>query len=365
MDTKKPTTKTKGKYKQVLTPIEKELLECARRGQPVLLYGKDTIGREDLIRKVHINNGGIDASWEHVEGGGQFKSEKDMVNEVQKTIQDHIKEYELLLIQNNWKTTSRTWIHVDCDVLNGEGVYEKLTYGYSYSILLMKYYYSDSLDAQDFLKGGSWFNWYPYVMRSGLLFINNLNCKLGDEEDTYYYKKLAIVIEKRKKNDPASGNWLVAYTYNPNDIPDQFRNQFVNISLDSEVKKIRKVKKEKIVSFDDVKLEISADNTGHALDEAFVSVNKGKREKLDLDSRFIEGLHSLAEAVKENKPDGWVFNKDLDRICNEGSNKAKYEIKEAFKKIIGKRAKGIISIKQRVAKKLNIPKKNIKFKRIS
>ncbi len=362
MDTKKPTTKTKGKYKQVLTPIEKELLECARRGQPVLLYGKDTIGREDLIRKVHINNGGIDASWEHVEGGGQFKSEKDMVNEVQKTIQDHIKEYELLLIQNNWKTTSRTWIHVDCDVLNGEGVYEKLTYGYSYSILLMKYYYSDSLDAQDFLKGGSWFNWYPYVMRSGLLFINNLNCKLGDEEDTYYYKKLAIVIEKRKKNDPASGNWLVAYTYNPNDIPDQFRNQFVNISLDSEVKKIRKVKKD---TFDDVKLEISVDSTDTPLFDAIVSANGVNKEKLPLESRYLEPLHLLAKTVKDDKNDGRVYNKDLDRTCNEGSNKAKYEIIKAFKKKIGKRAKGIIETKHSMGKRLLIPKKNIKFKPIS
>jgi len=118
-------------------------------------------------------------------------------------------------------------------------------------------------------------------------------------------------------------------------------------------------------NFDDVKVKISADNLGQGLDEAFVTVNNGNEEKLVLDSRFIEGLHSLAAAVKGNTNHGWVFNKDLDRTCSDGATKLKYEIKNAFKKIIGKRAEVIISIKPGVAKKLNIPKKNISFKHIS
>ncbi len=176
---KQPKPKTPTKGKKGLSPLESELLKCAKNGQPVLLYGEDTIGREDLIRNVHIKNGGIDASWEHVGGGGQFKNEKDMVNEVRNTIADYMKDYKLSEIQKNWKTTSRTWIAVDCAVLNGEGAFEKLTVGYSYSTLLGKFNYSNSLDTADFPTRGSWFNWYPYVMRSGLLFINNLDCKPG------------------------------------------------------------------------------------------------------------------------------------------------------------------------------------------
>jgi hypothetical protein len=157
--------------------------------------------------------------------------------------------------------------------------------------------------------------------------------------------------------------------YSHVELHDWFKKEFEEIPLSPEPKAEvgQQGRKGKEVSFDDVKLKISADNLGHALDEAFVSVNNGKKEKLDLVSRFIEGLHSLAEAVKENKLDGWVFNKDLDKTCSDSPDKLKYEIIKAFGKItgIGKRAKGIISIKHGAAKKLNIPKKNISFKRIS
>ena len=47
-------------------------------------------------------------------------------------------------------------------------------------------------------------------------------------------KKLAIKIEKRRHRDSklASGNWLVAYTYDPSLFPQQFLEQFELISLD-------------------------------------------------------------------------------------------------------------------------------------
>ncbi len=49
-----------------LSTLEKGLLEYAKKGQPVLLYGKDTSrGRENLIKRIHLQNGGIDASWEY------------------------------------------------------------------------------------------------------------------------------------------------------------------------------------------------------------------------------------------------------------------------------------------------------------
>ncbi len=55
--------------KKKLSALEKELLGYAKIGQSVLLYGKDTSrGRVNLIKKIHLLNGGIDASWEYIEG---------------------------------------------------------------------------------------------------------------------------------------------------------------------------------------------------------------------------------------------------------------------------------------------------------
>lgn len=41
-----------------LTPIKERLLECAKKGQPVLLHGQDTIGREELFLQAYEASGG-------------------------------------------------------------------------------------------------------------------------------------------------------------------------------------------------------------------------------------------------------------------------------------------------------------------
>mgnify|MGYP005634411725 FL=1 len=53
---KKPTTKDK----HTLSPIETDLLAYCEDREPVLLYGKDDYVREDLIKKIHSLNDGID-----------------------------------------------------------------------------------------------------------------------------------------------------------------------------------------------------------------------------------------------------------------------------------------------------------------
>ncbi len=222
-------------------------------------------------------------------------------------------------------------------------------------------------------------NGYLFLCR-GLVFLDNLHCNSGDAEDSNHYRKIAKVIHDRKWGShtyddtgiPLQGgcteqtkfDWLVAYTSvdNPQDFPKYFRERFKLISLDK-AKKV-KAKGEKY-TFDDVKLEMSVDDTGVPLFDAIVSANGVNKEKLPLESRYLEPLHLLAKTVKDDKNDGRVYNKDLDRTCNEGSNKAKYEIIKAFKKKIGKRAKGIIETKHSMGKRLLIPKKNIKFKPIS
>jgi hypothetical protein len=110
---------------------------------------------------------------------------------------------------------------------------------------------------------------------------------------------------------------------------------------------------------------MTVDSKDSPLFDAIVSANEVDREKLKLEDRFLEPLYFLAKTVKEGKNNGWVYNKDLkNKYSKEGTNKIKYEIIKAFKKVIGTGAMDIITIKHGSAKKLMIPKKNIKFKSI-
>ena len=63
MTTKKSKPATED---QRLTFVEEKLLRCAKTKKPVLLYGKDAIGRKELVLKVDKENGGIDRKY--VEG---------------------------------------------------------------------------------------------------------------------------------------------------------------------------------------------------------------------------------------------------------------------------------------------------------
>ena len=109
---------------------------------------------------------------------------------------------------------------------------------------------------------------------------------------------------------------------------------------------------------------MSVDSRCRIIFDVIVSSKDVTNEKLPLEDRFLAPLYLLAKAVKNDKKDGWVLNKDLEKKClGDGADKAKHEIIKAFKKIIGKRADSIIGIKYGTAKKWMLPKKNIKFKR--
>ncbi len=372
---KHPTTKCKE-----LSSIGNKLLNHCEKCQSVFLYDKDNIGRKELIKDVHIANGGIDAETEIINDkkmpplANDAKELLGLLGILEKKDDKDFYRYE--------GSTKNTWNYIDCGIMSAKEVYIKLVLCSPDLIFDKKFFemykkadvgrmskvelielQKNSIDSliylNEYVYSGYLFNY------EGLLFADNLSCDPRNSEDNYYYSKLGEIIKYREiELTPTTFNWLVAYTHDLNDfrkVP-YFIERFEQIPLP----KIKEPKAEgKKVNFDDVKLEISVDNTDAPLFDAIVSANGVDREKLPLEPGYLEPLHLLAYNKKHNISDGWVFNKDLDRTCNKESIKAKYEIKKAFKKIIGKRAEGIISVRYSSAKKLNIPKKNIKFSPIS
>lgn len=226
---KKSTTKSKAKNKQTkpskstttnqkLSPIEKELLECAKQCQPVLLFGEDSIGRKDLIVKIHEMNGGIDKTAEkfYRVGNGEklFPYNKEKFEPLQK--KDEKITYCL-------SSTPETRQDIDCRSMSGEEVYKKLV--------------SSEIKQNDM---------YVYMGKvpkgllfayKGSIFLNNLKCKNDKDDD--YYSRLSKIIEEGKTKKYVENNttytWLVVYADKPNNFPNDFLEQFVPISLHGEV----------------------------------------------------------------------------------------------------------------------------------
>jgi hypothetical protein len=161
---------------------------------------------------------------------------------------------------------------------------------------------------------------------------------------------------------------LVIATLKPGEKISELPEPFVCLCERLDLSKLSKptnTEKKKTHNVDDVKLEISVNSMGMPVLDAIVSSKDVTNEKLSLEDRFLTPLYLLAKAVRDDDMEGWVPNKDLEKKClGDGVSKAKYEIIQSFKKIIKERASGIISTKGRFGRRLNIPKKNIKFKRI-
>ena len=87
---KKPTTKTKANKNKELSTLESKLLDFAKKGQPVLLHGRDDYGREGLIKKIHKLNGGIDACWEYVGDERNIKSMDDLEDKGKACLEEQI-----------------------------------------------------------------------------------------------------------------------------------------------------------------------------------------------------------------------------------------------------------------------------------
>ena len=288
---KKPTNKG-------LSTLEKELLEYAGKGQPVLLYGKDTsCERVNLIKRIHLLNGGIDASWEYPGYNGNSKSSVVIHDAMTKALKEQgTKEAKTFLLE--CKNTSKTWRRVDCNFETGKEVFHVLNNKFELfsdgfngrglleteeSIKIRKLYkqHMDSL-----AKG------YSFLFCRGLLFVDNLKCTRYDPEDHKWYLKLARSIESREK-DRDSGDWLVVYAYDTKTFPQYFLDQFETkrlVSLDGEDAVIKEKQLAKKV------LKKPYLHRGEHPDHTFYAVVKGEKkaiEKLSENTQAYTVLYTL------------------------------------------------------------------------
>ena len=226
------TNIAKGKHK--LSPIEKELLECCKNHQPVLLYGDDEIGRNNLLQNVH-------------------KSTELTVKRVNLAGFGSSKIYNLLAYQFQGDPREATP--------------------------------SDYLDEIIFPYGEGCF-----YCCTGLLFLDNLICN-----DEYYpiYHKLAAHIHE----GCTSYKWLVAYTDNPDCLPPYFKEQFKLVSIDGKNAtkrggKLRRgekkcfVDKNKLIRYMKQQLEYLKSDRGGGLSGGQLV----KKMQKDIDLRYKEVL---------------------------------------------------------------------------
>ena len=166
-------------------------------------------------------------------------------------------------------------------------------------------------------------------------------------------------------NDPSI---VVMNVRRTNGLPEDFRQQFeiIDLKTGSGKKEINQTTKNKNVkgakekdNFADVKLKMIVgwkSNYGNAHYEVSVTCNNALNDEFKLPFRFMSTLYLLVKGVKEGTP-----CVPINKLKNayRDPDEAKKEIKQAFTKVIGQRAKKIIKIETGIDKKLMIPKKNI------
>ncbi|UJS16901.1 MAG: hypothetical protein L3J17_13435 [Candidatus Jettenia sp.] len=180
-----------------LTPIEVKLLEAARSGQSVLLYGKDSIGRKELILKIHKQAICLDET-------KRLTYTKELLEKVDQG-----------LIENTISRKSKAY-YVNCGTMNGNEIYETIKNIYT-GILPSNVEISDAFTT----------NPLPELSLENLrklYFLDNTYCDSQTNQDFLNSAGIA------KSTD---GKWLVIYTYDIDKLPQYFREQFQEISLES------------------------------------------------------------------------------------------------------------------------------------
>ena len=266
---KKPTKKDK----HALSPIEKELLDCCEKRQPVLLYGKDTYRREELVKKIHSLNDGINREWVY-EGNKSTKrinsmrevlrrlgkdpladlkrkklykgKRKDIItNERIYKFKDNSKykytdkgyENEFNKYMLDCNDTPRTYKYDDWYHKSGQAVsddlskfeYKKIDIGGEFKYDLLEVgsnIWRNHPDRPFFKKQYERSDTKELLKYKGTLFIDKLRCKKKDSEDENGYVELALKIESIKKDPRSQRGWLVLYTRYRSTFPPEFIEQF-------------------------------------------------------------------------------------------------------------------------------------------
>ena len=266
---KKPTKKVK----HALSPIEKELLDCCEKRQPVLLHGKDDYDREKLVRKIHSLNDGINREWVY-EGNKSTKrinsmrevlrrlgkdpladlkrkklykgKRKDIItNERIYKFKDNSKykytdkgyENEFNKYMLDCNDTPRTYKYDDWYHKSGQAVsddlskfeYKKIDIGGEFKYDLLEVgsnIWRNHPDRPFFKKQYERSDTKELLKYKGTLFIDKLRCKKKDSEDENGYVELALKIESIKKDPRSQRGWLVLYTRYRSTFPPEFIEQF-------------------------------------------------------------------------------------------------------------------------------------------
>lgn len=219
--TNNSTQNSKDTPYQKLTPLEKDLSECARNHKFVLLYGKDTIGRKELVYKVHKMAIELNAqeTAQAIEDGKEMPEKSSPMGS--------------LLIRSFINRN-----YVDCGAMNIEGICEEINKGIT-NTLISPYDNPEPQIYDSYPKDYRLFLDSDYLMC--VRFFDNLACQ---HEDFAGYSKLAKIIKEHKKSnsEPLPDGtrrskyvWLVVYTYNFDSLPLYFREQFREISLEKQV----------------------------------------------------------------------------------------------------------------------------------
>lgn len=364
-----------------LKQIEAKLSECYKIYKPVLLHGTNNIeDRVELIKKFWIQKcNGIDAKQEYfledISMPPKTPTDGMGLSEKYRSAPGDSKNI-LEFTRRHARITDRTWRYFDAGCLSGKEVYKEMVLEIGNEYERKRYFVNRNMADHQGTNLNKRLGYFHAC--NGLFFLDNLDYKKEDDSD---YRKLAHAIKNLDKEGDVnciddlskhglytykydgffSIRWLVAFTHDTEPFPHYFLEQFKPVSLDS---KTPIVKKEETGNFNDVKLEMSVDSSGSIILDVIVSSKDVTNEKLTLEDRFLAPLRLLAKTVQNDVNDGWVYNNDLHEECKgETVAKIKFTLIQAFKKIIGKRAEGIINKKHGSAKKLMLPKKNIKIKR--
>jgi len=318
---KKPTKKEK----HALSPIEKKLLDCCNDRQPVLLYGKDTYRREDLVKKIHSLNDGINREWVYEgnkstkridgmrEGLRQLRTDR-LLGDIRRNKLYKDKDYEgsfnkYMLDCND---TPRTYKHVGPKTMGGQEVLYKLScfeYKRIDSVGEFKprllevgsHIWRNHPDRLLFRKQHERSDTKELLRYKGTLFIDKLKCTRGNSEDDECYQELAEKIESLREIPHSQRGWLVFYTRYRSTFPPEFIEQFEPeglVSLDGE-----KTDSMPVVNTEKSKTKIAVVKKG--------TLRKGRGYKIPKDKFHgtLKNIYTYCKKEEKEKREKWPGTK--------------------------------------------------------